>query len=313
MGFIWVLNTIAQSFYRHGTCLDTDIMINLIKPLFLILCFAISGSDYQTDRATESLEESALGTLSLLSNDEPCSTTNTVFVPGEKVVYKIYYNLGFVWISAGEVTFNVESKGDQYHLSALGRTYKSYDWVFKVRDYFDSFVDKESLLPERSVRNVLEGKYTLYDDVTYHRTSGVAVSKKGKTKDNLNTEEVPLEGCTHDVLSSIYLLRNMDFDNKESGTRIPMNVYLDRKIYNLDVIYSGKEQKKRIKGLGPVSTLLFRPQLVVGNIFKDNEGMKVWVSNDQNKIPLMIESPISVGSIKCVLKKHTGLKYPAAF
>jgi hypothetical protein len=92
-----------------------------------------------------------------------------------------------------------------------------------------------------------------------------------------------------------------------------MNIYLDRKIYSLDVIYAGSDDSKRVKGLGPTSTLLFRPQLVVGSIFKDNEGMKIWVSNDENKIPLMIESPISVGSVKAVLTEHSGLKYPSAY
>lgn len=245
--------------------------------------------------------------------EQPCSITNSVFNPGEKIVYKIYYNWGFVWISAGEVVFKVEEKDDQYHISAVGRTYKSYDWVFKVRDYFDSYIEKETLLPQRTIRKVSEGNYRLYDDVTYQHNLSVAISKKGKSAEDLKPEKIALSGCTHDVLSSIYMMRNLDFSKKKPGSSMPMNIYLDRKIYSLDVVYAGKDDEKRIKGLGQCSALEFRPQLVVGNVFKDNDGMIVWVSNDENKIPLMIESPISVGSVKAVLHEHSGLKYPAPF
>lgn len=250
---------------------------------------------------------------SRVDNNKPCNARNTVFEDGERMVYKIYYNVGFIWISAGEVVFKVKDRDDKYHISAAGRTYKSYDWVFKVRDYYDSFITKETMMPQRTVRSVLEGNYRLYDDVTYKHKESIAVSKKGKTKEDLNTEEVSLEGCTHDILSSIYTLRNMDFSESNAGTKVPLSVYLDRKIYNLDVVFRGVEKRKRIKGLGLCNALQFQPQLVVGTVFKDNDGMNVWVSNDQNKIPLMIESPISVGSVKAVLTKYEGLKYPTSF
>lgn len=276
--------------------------MHLIKSV-LLLSFALWGRhDLPVTNIKEPVGKEAL-----------CSSTNSVFATGEKIVYKIYYNWGFVWISAGEVIFQVEETSDHYHISATGRTYKSYDWVFKVRDYYESFLDKETLRPQRTIRKVLEGNYTLYDDVTYNHNQAVATSHKGKTQDKLNTENIPLPDCTHDILSSIYMMRNMDFSNKTSPSRLPMNIYLDRKIYSLDVIYAGSDESKRVKGLGLTSALLFRPQLVVGSIFKDNEGMKIWVSNDQNKIPLMIESPISVGSVKAILSEHSGLKYPALY
>lgn len=275
--------------------------MNFIKTVLLLSCTMVIGQKpsnlYHPDEKSE----------------EVCTTTNNVFIPGERIVYKIYYNWGFIWIAAGEVEFKVEELSDQYHISAAGRTYKSYDWVFKVRDYYDSYIEKSTLRPERTIRRVLEGNYTLYDDVNYHHERLKAISRKGKTIESLNTEEIDLESCTHDILSSIYLMRNMDFSKKKEGTRLPMNIYLDRKIYPIDVVYAGKDETKRVKGLGNCRTMLFRPQLVVGNVFKDNEGMKIWVSDDENRIPLMIESPISVGSVKAVLKEFSGLKYPAEY
>ena len=243
-----------------------------------------------------------------------CSTSNEVFTQGEEMVYKIYYNLGFVWIAAGEVVFRVhEDKGNQYHISAVGRTLKSYDWIFKVRDYYDSYIDKETMLPTRTIRKVHEGKYRLFDDVRYDRSKEIVHSRKGKTESDVNEEEMPIEACTHDILSSIYMMRNIDFQSQQEGTNLPLKIYLDRKIYPLDIVYKGKRMEKRIRGHGKSSTLLFQPEVVVGEVFKDNDGMKVWVSDDKNRIPLMIESPISVGSVKAVLKSHKGLKHPASY
>jgi len=277
--------------------------MNLIKVVLFLSCTLMAGQNLSTfERFSDKP-----------GNEELCSTTNSVFAPGEEIVYKIYYNWGFIWIAAGEVIFRVEDDQDQYHISAAGRTFKSYDWVFKVRDYYDSYIEKSTLRPKRTIRRVLEGNYTLYDDVAYKHEQSVAISKKGKTVDNASIEEVALESCTHDILSSIYLMRNMDFSKKEQGSKLPMNIYLDRKIYSINVVYAGKDERKRVKGLGLCKTMLFRPQLVVGNVFKDNEGMKIYVSDDDNHIPLMIESPISVGSVKAVLSDYSGLKYPVDY
>lgn len=275
--------------------------MNFIKSLLFLSCTMLLSQNPNSSP------------ISRVGDEEPCSSTNSVFAPGERIVYKIYYNWGFIWIAAGEVVFNVEETQDQYHISATGRTYKSYDWVFKVRDYYDSYIEKSTLRPQRTIRKVLEGNYRLYDDVIYKHDQSIAVSKKGKSVDKLDTMEIPLEGCTHDILSSVYLMRNMDFSTKKIGAKLPMNIYLDRKIYSIGVVYAGKDETKRVKGLGNCKTLLFHPQLVVGNVFKDNEGMKIWVSDDDNRIPLMIESPISVGSVKVVLSEYSGLKYPAEY
>ena len=247
----------------------------------------------------------------LVTNVNTCEVENDVFGDGEKIVYKIYYNWNFVWIAAGEVVFEVKEKGQQYHMRATGRTLKSYDWIFKVRDDYHSYLEKETLRPKRTIRKVLEGNYRLYDDVKYQHENAIAISKKGKSKENLEEEKIPLEDCTHDILSSFYTMRNIDFASGPIDKKVPMNIYLDRKIYALNVVYKGPHEKKRIRGLGQVQALLFEPELIVGNVFKEDEGMKIWVSNDQNRIPLMVESPISVGSVKAVLKEYKGLRHPS--
>ncbi|PHN08036.1 DUF3108 domain-containing protein [Flavilitoribacter nigricans] len=240
---------------------------------------------------------------------EACTMENNTFKGGEEITYKLYYNWNFVWLSAGEVTFRVRDLGDQYHISAVGRTYKSYEWFYKVRDYYDTYVDKETLLPSISIRNIHEGGYRLYDKVTFDRDRNVAVGLRGKTRAEAKVTEYKIDNCIHDMLSIVYYSRNIDFDKLNSGAEFPIKIFLDKETYPLKVKYFGTEDRKKVKGQGRFQTHVFSPQLIAGDVFKEDDQMKVWVSADQNKVPMLIESPVSVGSVKAVLKSYKGLKY----
>lgn len=240
---------------------------------------------------------------------EPCFMENKTFQGGEEITYKLYYNWGIMWLSAGEVTFKVNDMGSQYHVAVAGRTYKSYEWFFKVRDYYDTYIDKNSLLPKTAIRNVREGKYRLYDEITFDQENKKASSLRGKTKDQATKKEYNLGECMHDMLSVIYYSRNIDFENYNEGDKFPVKIFMDKEVWPLNVKYKGKQSRKKIKGKGRFNTIKFSPQVVSGRVFKEGEEMMVYVSDDQNRIPLLIESPVSVGSVKAVLKNYKGLKY----
>lgn len=240
---------------------------------------------------------------------DPCASHDIVFQDGEEITYKLFYNWNFVWLSAGEVIFRVEDIGDSYHFSAVGRTFRSYEWFFKVRDRFDCYVDKDSFKPTRSSRQIQEGKHREYDDTEFDFENLVAVSEIGKTPETRETTETEINSCVHDILSCMYQVRNLEVQELPKETELPLSIYLDKKIYDLNMIYKGQEVK-RVRGMGKCNTLLLEPQLIVGDVFKDDKGMKIWASDDENRIPLMIESPVSVGSVKAVLKNYQGAKYP---
>jgi len=238
-----------------------------------------------------------------------CSMENTAFQDGERITYKLFYNWKFVWIAAGEVTFKVKDMGDQFHISAVGRTYKSYDPFFRVRDRYECYIDKETLLPSVALREVEEGKYRLYDKVTFDRQQQKIKSLRGKSLEVAKEAEYEMESCIHDILSIIYYARNIDFNEMKAGDKIPVNLFMDKEVWPLNVTYKGKQEKKRIKGNGKFRTMQFSPELIAGEYFTDGTEMNVYVSDDKNRVPLIIESPLSVGSMKAVLKKYDGLKY----
>jgi hypothetical protein len=235
--------------------------------------------------------------------------SNINFQSGEELVYKIYYNLNFVWIPAGEVTFKIDDNNNQYHIAATGRTYSSYEWFYKVRDNYHSYIDKNTLLPTLSIRDVNEGKYRLYSKVSYDQNAKKAFYQRGNNESKIErTGQLDTKDVMHDVLSIIYYCRTLDYDNAQAGKEYPVKILLDEEIYPLNYKYLGKEEKK-IRDLGKWSTIKFTPKLVSGNMFKEGNEMKIWASNDANKVPLMIESPVSVGSVKVVLKSWKGLKF----
>lgn len=240
---------------------------------------------------------------------EPCDTDNDVFEVGEELVYKVYYNWNFVWLSAGEVVFRVYDDDEDYHLSARGRTYSSYEWFFKVRDNYDSYISKETLLPRLSIRDIQEGNYERYDKVTFDQRSKRAVSHKGRNRQEATSESFNLDGCMHDILSIMYYLRNVEVTSLRTGQEVPVKIFFDRETYPLKVKYLGTEDGTKVKGMGRYNTYKFSPQLIAGEVFKEGDEMSVFVSRDKNKIPVLIESPVSVGSVKVVLNSYKGLKY----
>jgi hypothetical protein len=241
--------------------------------------------------------------ISSSAGDDFCGIRNTTFFSGERITFKVFYNVIGIFIDAGSAQFSINkevlnSKG-VYHIIGDGFSNPSYDWVFKVRDRYETYIDTMSLHPYKFIRNVDEGGYKKYENVTFNHEAGTAVSTRGVFK-------VPR--CVQDVLSTIYYARNIDYAKYKPGDKIPFALFLDDEVNNLFIRYVGKQTIKT--KYGKFKAILIKPLLVKGTIFEGGEKMNVWVSDDANHIPLRIESPISVGSIKVDMMGYQNLRYP---
>ncbi len=236
---------------------------------------------------------------------------DVAFQNGERLTYKIYYNLNFIWVPAGEVTFKIFEEGNQYHYQAVGETYDSYEWFFSAKDKYDSWADKNTLLPNYSERSVNEGNYHIFEKIAFNqggrKMTVWRAPKRGEAEEK--TEHIVKTDC-HDVLSSLYNLRNVDYGSQPVGYAVPFSIFMDKAEYPLKMNYMGKDDNKKLYKMGRYKTLKFRPEVIAGNVFKEDAQMTVYVSDDANRIPLLIESPVSVGSVKMVLKEYWGLKHP---
>lgn len=276
----------------------------MTKPILLPLLILVLTS------FTVPSETSSVAQAYTFNGEEPCAVSNNTFQHGETLTYKIYYNWNFVWLAAGEVTFKVFDEGAQYHYQARGETYDSYEWFFTVKDDYDSWVDKNTLLPNYSERSVNEGKYKIFEKISFNQNNRkMTVWRSEKRGAKEDKSEHYVRDCVHDVLSSLYNLRNVDASRLSPGQAIPFRIFMDKEEYPLKMKFVGKDARKKVYNAGRYNTLKFQPQVIVGNVFKDDARMTVWVSDDQNRIPVLIESPVSVGSVKMVLKDYKGLKY----
>ncbi len=243
------------------------------------------------------------GTVSLSAGDDFCGLRNSAFQDGESVSYNVFYSVIGLYVNAGTANFSVGAEKminrPVYHVVGTGTSNSNYDWIFKVRDRYESFIDTATLQPLKFIRQVDEGGYKINENVTFNKDVNMAITTKGVVK-------VP--ACVQDVLSSIYYARNIDFSKYQTDDKIPFTMFLDNEVYNLYIKYLGREVIKT--RYGTFNAIKFRPLLVKGTIFSGGEKMTVWVTDDANHIPLRIESPIVVGSIKVDMMGYKNLRYP---
>lgn len=229
-------------------------------------------------------------------NLQKCSIKNYTTKSGEKIQYKVYYTLAGIYVPAGEATFSTEletyNQKKVFHVIGEGHTYKSYDWFYKVRDTYESFIDTVTMLPLKFIRNVSEGGNKIYNHVLFNHAKNTATSsnKEFKTPD-----------CVQDVLSAIYYARNVDFSKCKINDKIPFEMFLDDEVHYLYLRYLGKAVLKT--KYGTYHTIKFKPKLIDGTLFRGGEEMTVYVSDDNQKIPIYIETPIVVGKVKVYLIK----------
>ena len=237
------------------------------------------------------------------TNDEFCGITNKAFQAGEQVTFHVYYSVVGTYIHAGTATFTatLENFGNRpvYHVVGDGKTKASYDWIYRVRDKYESYIDTATLQPLKFIRNVDEGGYKNYESITFNRTANTAVTNSGVFK-------VP--DCIQDVLSAMYYARNIDFSKYKFNDRIPFKMFLDNEVFNMYIRYLGKETIKT--QYGKFKAIKFKPLLLKGTIFEGGEKMTVWVSDDPNHVVLRVESPIVVGKVKIDMMAYRNLRYP---
>ena len=241
--------------------------------------------------------------LTLSAGDDFCGIRNTAFLPNETLTFNVFYSVLGLYANAGTATFTntLEKLNNKpvYHVVGEGRSNSNYDWIFKVRDRYETYFDTTYLQPLKFIRNVDEGGYKKLENVTFNQQNNTATTTTGVFK-------VP--NCVQDVLSAIYYARNIDFNKYKVNDKIPFSMFLDNQIYNLYIRYLGKETVKT--RYGKFHAIKFKPLLVKGTLFEGGEKMEVWVSDDANHIPLRIESPIVVGSIKVDMMQYRNLRYP---
>ena len=230
----------------------------------------------------------------------------SAFKPGEWLKFRIHY--GF--LNASYATLQVNSEildgTPVYHVVGNGRTTGFASIFFKVDDTYESYFDKKNGRPYKFIRKINEGGYTKDIEVNFDYKKDVAVlnDKKKDKKFKFTIEE-----DIQDLVSAFYFLRNnYKAQDLVVGKTIDLDVlYDDDGVFKFKLKYLGTEVLKT--KYGRVECLKFRPYVQSGRVFKEQESLSLWVSNDDNRIPIRIQADLRVGAIKADLDGYNGLKH----
>ncbi|MDX9782276.1 MAG: DUF3108 domain-containing protein [Bacteroidales bacterium] len=241
------------------------------------------------------------------------TTSDLPYQDGEVLKYSLSYNWGGVVSEIAEGVaslkyYNTTGTGEFFHAVVEGKTYKFYDLFFKVRDYYESRFYTGTLRPFHFHRNVQEGKYRMRNNITFFPDDQIrAITRKydNPQKDTL------LKGspCTYDIVTMFYYARTIDIKRDSPGKLYPVSFVIDDDIYDISFRYLGREVKK-ISGMGTFRTTKFAVKLIAGTVFRGDKEMIIWISDDENKIPLGFEVEIIIGKLFGTLKSTEKLKYP---
>ncbi|EDM45479.1 hypothetical protein SCB49_06717 [unidentified eubacterium SCB49] len=229
----------------------------------------------------------------------------SVYQDGESLKFRIHY--GFV--TAGYATLDIEEKTlnnkEVFHIKGYGATTGMSKFFFKVEDIYQSYVEKGTDKPLRFIRKIDEGGYTKDIRIDFDHENQKAIINNYKY-DKIAIEDFPKNA--QDMVSAFYYLRNnLDTKNIKVGHEEDLNMYFDRGVHKFKMKFLGRETLKTT--FGKVPCLKFRPYVEAGRVFKEKESLTVWVSDDENKIPIVIKADLAVGSLKATLSEFRGLKH----
>lgn len=253
------------------------LLLILILP---VVSYAGSGSDStKTDPEFRTLE-------------------NNAFTVGEKLTFDVKY--GFV--TAGIATMEVPqmrriSGREAYHVTFEVNSVPSFDWIYKVRDRYETFIDAKGLFPWRFEQHIREGGYS-------RDFSAFFDQRKGKAKTSEGEYEIPK--YVNDIVSAFYLARTFDYSNLKINDRIHLKNFYKDKVYDLDVRYLGKETID--VAAGTFKCIVVEPLVQEGGLFKSEGSIVVWLTDDELKLPVKVKTKVVIGSIDAELTSYEGLK-----
>ena len=249
---------------------------------------------------------SSSGLSAQFSSDSHGFEKESAFKPGEWLKFRIHY--GILNASYATLHLTKDSIGDVpvYHVVGKGKTTGFASIFFKVDDTYESYFGRKDGRPYRFIRKINEGGYTRDAEINFDYQDQVAHYHDKKKQEKMRFD---IGGSVHDLISAFYFLRNTyEVEDLVVGKSIDLDVLFDDDgIFRFRLKYLGKEVLKT--KYGNVECLKFRPIVQSGRVFKEEESLSLWVSNDRNKIPIRIQADLMVGSIKADLDGYNSLKY----
>ncbi len=244
-----------------------------------------------------------LASFSLSADPDPVYRVvpNTAFKRGEELKYRVHYGA----MNAGLATLTIDNTNKlingrpSLHAVATGNSIGAFDWFFKVRDRYESYMDEQAMMPWIFIRRVDEGGFKISQNQTYDHNLG---------RVNSNGKMMTVPKYIQDMVSAFYYARTLDFTNAKVGDVYSVPTFIDDSVWTMKLKFKGRETIKT--DLGRIKCIKFCPVVQVGRVFKKEEDLSLWVSDDANHVPVRAEGSLFIGSIKMDIISTSGLMVP---
>ncbi len=229
--------------------------------------------------------------------DEFRKKENIAFREGEKLTFDVKY--GFV--TAGIASFEIPkvkkiSGRNAYHVTFEVNTVPTFDAFFKVRDRYETYIDVDGIFPWRFEQHIREGNFS-------RDFSAFFDQRKGKAKTSGGEFDIPT--YVNDIVSAFFYARTLDYSGLKVGDKIPLKNFYKDKVYDLDVVYHGKETIE--VEAGKFECIIVEPLVQEGGLFKNEGSIMVWMTNDDAKMPVRVKTKVVVGAINSDLTSYSGV------
>ncbi|WP_162343166.1 DUF3108 domain-containing protein [Cyclobacterium salsum] len=234
---------------------------------------------------------------------------NQAFGKGETLTF----NVSYFFINAAEAKMVISDDIHRvngkpaYKIDVYGKTLNIFK-LFYVKDNWGTYIDTARIVPYRSYRHIEEGNYRKHEVIDFDQDDGKAeVKLYDRENENLvKTQKFDVPYQVQDIVSGYYLLRTMDFQGLRKGDEISIKGFFDEKNYNLKLIYEGKDEVST--SLGDFDTHVFSPVMPSNKLFRGKKPIKMWITADENRIPVKIKASMVVGSINMDIVSAEGLR-----
>lgn len=222
---------------------------------------------------------------------------NNAFKVGEKLTFDVKYGFVTAGIAVMEIPKMKKISGrDAYWVNFQVNTVPSFDWMFKVRDKYETYIDSDGLFPWRFEQHIREGSYS-------RDFSAFFDQRKGKAKTTEGEYNIPK--YVNDILSAFYLARTYDYSKLRVNDRIKLENFYKDKTYDLDVRYLGKETIQ--VPAGKFECIIVEPLVKEGGLFKSEGSIIVYLTNDDVRMPVRVKTKVVIGSIDADLTAYQGI------
>ena len=265
----------------------------LIISMVLVSTYVVFAKADKREKITEIPETKTLRKI-----------TNIPFKEGEVLEYLIHIGV----IDAGTARLELKAEGKTIqgrkilHSVGIGKSKGVFEYLFKIRDRYETYLDSEGIFPWLFIRRVDEGGYIINQDYKFFQHKNQIDNGKGQLFD---TPEY-----LQDMLSAFYYARTMDFSKAKKGDVFTIHSFVDNQVFPLKIKYVGIEDVET--KTGTYNCYRFNPVVQSGRIFKNENDLNVWITNDGNKIPILAQANILFGAIKAEITHYEGLTNPIA-